>query len=108
MDYKKIMGYGNKKKVAKETPKPKVNEVLESIKEEFGELNETIPAFAREWTQLDKACNVLYKAVYNLEKAVAKQDRKSAKDIGGLFKYTKNNIKKFKELVSKEILGKLQ
>ena len=32
MNYKKLMGYSEKKK----TPKPKVNEVLNSIKEEFG------------------------------------------------------------------------
>ena len=36
MDYKKMMGYGDKK----EKPKPKVNEVLESVKEEFGYVNE--------------------------------------------------------------------
>ena len=36
MDYKKIIGYGKKKKVKKEQTKPKVNQVLESIKEEFG------------------------------------------------------------------------
>ena len=32
MDYKKMMGYEEKKK----TSKPKVNKVMESIKEEFG------------------------------------------------------------------------
>ena len=32
MNYKKLMGYSEKKK----TPKPKVNKVLNSIKEEFG------------------------------------------------------------------------
>ena len=36
MDYKKLMGYGDTKKVSK----PKVNEVLNSIKEEFGYVNE--------------------------------------------------------------------
>ena len=35
MDYKKLMGYGDKKKVTKKQSKPKVNKVLESIKEEF-------------------------------------------------------------------------
>ena len=35
MDYKKLMGYGEKKKVVKKQPKPKVNKVLESIKDEF-------------------------------------------------------------------------
>ena len=36
MDYKKMMGYGDKKKVTKKESKPKVNKVLESIKSEFG------------------------------------------------------------------------
>ena len=35
MDYKSLMGYGKKKKVTKQQSKPKVNEVLNSIKEEF-------------------------------------------------------------------------
>ena len=35
MDYKTLMGYGNKKKVVKEQPKPKVNKILESVKEEL-------------------------------------------------------------------------
>ena len=35
MDYKKMMGYGDKKKVTKKQSKPKVNKVLESIKNEF-------------------------------------------------------------------------
>ena len=36
MNYKKLMGYGSKKKVTKKESKPKVNKVLESIKSEFG------------------------------------------------------------------------
>ena len=43
MDYKKMMGYGDKKKVTKKQSKPKVNQVLENIKEEFN-INEG-PAF---------------------------------------------------------------
>ena len=39
MDYKSLMGYGDKKKVTKKQSKPKVNEVLENIKDEFN-LNE--------------------------------------------------------------------
>ena len=71
-------------------------------------IDETIPAVAKEWKNLEKACDVLEKAVYKLTKAVDKQDRKGAKDLGGLWKYTYKNIEKFKELVSKEILSKLQ
>jgi hypothetical protein len=40
MDYKKMMGYSDKKKVTKKQSKPKVNKILESVKEEFGYVNE--------------------------------------------------------------------
>ena len=36
MKYKDIIGYSKSKKTVKTEPKPKVNEVLESIKDEFG------------------------------------------------------------------------
>ena len=109
MDYKKMMGYGKIKK----QPKPKVNKVLESIKSEFGfkneeKLNETLPAFPKEWKMLEKACYDLEKAVKILEKSVSRQDKSGSRTISGLWKYTFNNIKKFKDLVSKEVLSKLQ
>ena len=37
MDYKSMMGYGKKKKVIKEQPKPRVNKVLKGIKKELNE-----------------------------------------------------------------------
>ena len=40
-DYKKMMGY-NDKKVSKKKSKPKVNEVINSIKKEFDNLNESV------------------------------------------------------------------
>ena len=36
-DYKKMMGYGDKKKVAKKQSKPKKNQILEDIKSELNE-----------------------------------------------------------------------
>ena len=36
MNYKKLMGYDEKKKIVKKKSTPKTNKVLESIKEEFG------------------------------------------------------------------------
>tara|TARA_Y100000310_G_C20027385_1_gene510223 strand:+ start:59 stop:391 length:333 start_codon:yes stop_codon:yes gene_type:complete len=36
MDYKSLMGFGNKKKISNKKPEPKVNKILKSIKEEFG------------------------------------------------------------------------
>ena len=41
MDYKKLMGYGDKKKVTKKQSKSKVNEVLQNIKEELNEWNDS-------------------------------------------------------------------
>ena len=41
MDYKKMMGYGNKKKVTNKQSKPKVNKVLESVKKDLNEWNDT-------------------------------------------------------------------
>jgi predicted DNA-binding protein len=41
VDYKKMMGYGDKKKVTKKQSKPKKNQVLEGIKKELNEWNDT-------------------------------------------------------------------
>ena len=130
MKYKDIMGYSKKKKpdtkkIVKEEPRPSITDLL---KEEFGDIelgkvytakdkppfkteqtiNETLPALGREWSKLDKACKILYKAVDDLAKGAGRVDKKHAKEILGLWKYTSSNIKKFKELVSKEVLSKLQ
>jgi len=37
MDYKSLMGYGKKKKVVKEQPKPKKRSVLDGVKQELSE-----------------------------------------------------------------------
>tara|TARA_Y100000593_G_scaffold92835_1_gene185728 strand:+ start:424 stop:1065 length:642 start_codon:yes stop_codon:yes gene_type:complete len=73
-----------------------------------GKLNETLPAMAREWKGLEKACYDLEKAVKTLEKSVSRRDRKGAKTISGLWRYVEGPIKKFKKLLSKEVLDKLQ
>ena len=80
--------------------------MAKNITEKSGKdfVNETIPAFPREWKNLDKACDNLYKAVYSLEKAVAKKDRKSAKEIKGLFKYTEKNIKLGNEFANQPVV----
>ena len=40
MDYKSLMGFGNKKKVIKKESKPKKNQVLEGVKKELNEWND--------------------------------------------------------------------
>ena len=71
-------------------------------------INETIPAFARQWKNMTKACDILEKSVNDLSKSVNKVDKASAKTINGLWKSTYNDLKKFKEILSKQVLDKLQ
>ena len=71
-------------------------------------INETLPAFPKEWKNLEKACDDVYKATEALAKAVGKVDRKHEREVKGLGKYVTSHLKKFKELLSKEVLNKLQ
>ena len=71
-------------------------------------INETVPTLAKEWTSVEKACDILYKSIDDLSKSAGKLDRGAAKEIAGLWKYTENSIKKFKQLVSDEVLSDLQ
>ena len=70
MDYKKMMGY-------KEQTKPKVNKVLESIKEEFGYVNEG-PAYeyAKSTKNIEKSWKNTHKAVMGLVKELQKKGLK--------------------------------
>ena len=123
MNYKKMMGYDDKPK-----PKTKKPSLTENLMKEFGELekgrvytdkdlppfkteqkiNETIPAFAKQWKNMEKAEKVYQKAVMDLSKAVSKVDRNHGKTISGLWSYVGSPMKKFKDLLSKEVLDKLQ
>ena len=73
MDYKKMMGYGDKKKVTKKQSKPKVNEVLQNIKEEFN-LNEG-PAFEykKHAKNIDKSLKGLQKSYLDLYDSLRKK-----------------------------------
>jgi len=113
MDYKKVMGYSKelKKKVVKEITKPRVNEVINSIKEEFGyknKINETLPALGREYDNYSKARKLYLKSVIDLEKAAGKVDRTFGKQIQSVWKKTiSNNMKKFDDALN-DVLSKLQ
>ena len=59
MDYKSLMGYGKEKEKVVEKPttsEPKVNKVLESVKEEFGLVNEVgaAPLYKKHIKLIDK------------------------------------------------------
>ena len=73
MDYKKMMGYGDKKKVTKKQSKPKQNKVLESIKDEFN-LNEG-PAFEykKHAKNIDKSLKVLQKSYLDFYEVLRKK-----------------------------------
>ena len=70
MDYKKLMGYSDKKKVSK----LKKNKVLESVKEEFGYVKEG-PAYdyGKSLKAIEKAENLQAKAVNNFVKLLKKK-----------------------------------
>ena len=71
-------------------------------------VNETIPAAAREWKNLEKAEQIYTKAVLDLGKVVGKQDQKAGREVVGLYRTLSASMKKFKELLSREILDKIQ
>ena len=99
MDYKKMMGYGDKKKVTKKQSKPKVNEVLQNIKEEFN-LNEG-PAFEykKHAKNIDKSLKELQKSYLDLYDSLRKKGlNREASDF--LDNYKKNIVdftKKYKK-----------
>ena len=73
MDYKSLMGYGDKKKVTKKESKPKVNEVLENIKDEFN-LNEG-PAYEykKHSKKIDKSLKDLQKNYLDFYESLRKK-----------------------------------
>ena len=71
-------------------------------------INETLPAFPKEWKNLEQAEINYLKAINTLSKAVGKVDRKHEREVAGLGKYVSSHLKKFKDLLEKEVLNKLQ
>ena len=129
MDYKKMMRYGGKpeNKKIKKIKKPTLTENLMKEFDKFDlemgkvytdknlppfkteqKINETIPAFSKQWKTMQKAEKLYEKSVMDLSKAVSKVDKTHSKTIGGLWKDISNSLKQFKDLLSKEVLDKLQ
>ena len=79
MDYKSLMGYGKKKKVTKKPSKPKVNKVLESIKEEFGLIKEVGAGaeYMPHVKKIEKSYRQYWDGVKDLEKIMIKKGLKS-------------------------------
>ena len=103
MNYKKIMGYGKKNKVTKKKLKPKVNKIVENIKNEFN-LNEG-PAFEykKHVKNIDKSLKGLQKSYLDLYDSLRKKGlNREASDF--LDNYKKNIVdftKKYKKAFRK-------
>ena len=100
MNYKKLMGYDEKKKI----PKPKVNEVLNSIKDEFGYKKDSInegPSYEykKHSKKIDKSLKELQKSYLEFYETLRKKGLDdSAADF--LDNYKKNVVgftKKYKK-----------
>jgi len=101
MDYKKLMGYSDKKKVSK----LKKNKVLESVKEEFGYVKEG-PAYdyGKSLKAIEKAENLQAKAVNNFVKILKKKGfPKEATNVASMYMV---QMRKFDEYM-KELADKL-
>ena len=105
MDYKKMMGYEEKKK----TSKPKVNKVMESIKEEFGykdTLKEvgSAPQYKKFVKSIDKERDKVGRETLKFVDLLRKKGLTDAAD--DLLDSYKNNIIKF-GLEVKKIMRKI-
>ena len=105
MNYKKLMGYSEKKK----TPKPKVNEVLNSIKEEFG-YDDTLkevgsaPQYKKFVKSIDKERDKVGRETLKFVDLLRKKGLNDAAD--DLLDSYKNNVIKF-GLEVKKIMRKI-
>tara|TARA_A100001037_G_C14537868_1_gene366001 strand:- start:96 stop:428 length:333 start_codon:yes stop_codon:yes gene_type:complete len=109
MDYKSLMGYGDKKKVTKKESKPKVNEVLNSIKEEFGykeDIKEigAAPQYKKFVKSIDKERDKVGRETLKFVDLLRKKGLTDAAD--DLLDSYKNNVIKF-GLEVKKIIKKL-
>ena len=105
MDYKSLMGYGDKKKKSK----PKQNKVMESIKEEFGykeDLKEVgaAPQYKKFVKSIDKERNKVGKQTLQFVDLLRKKGLTDAAD--DLLDSYKNNVIKF-GLEVKKIMRKI-
>ena len=105
MDYKSLMGYGNKKKKSK----PKQNKVVESIKEEFGykeDLKEVgaAPQYKKFVKSIDKERDKVGRETLKFVDLLRKKGLNDAAD--DLLDSYKNNVIKF-GLEVKKIMRKI-
>ena len=105
MKYRDILGYSDPKKAIKKESKPKVNEVIESIKDEFGYLTEVgaAPLYRKHIKNIDKQRDQVGREVLKFYELLRKKGLDDAADT--LLDNYKNCIvgfgKELKKLVRK-------
>jgi chemotaxis regulatin CheY-phosphate phosphatase CheZ len=111
MDYKSLMGYGKKKKLTKKKSKSEVNNVLESVKEEFGykeDLKEVgMASDIKKYTiAIDKDMINLANSVNSLKELLIKNGaKKEALELGSIFV---TNVGKFRKFIKIKFLRMLK
>ena len=107
MDYKSLMGYGDKKKVTKKESKPKQNKILESVKKEFGPLNEwtdkTFNNAPKRWSSSDEGLTEYEKE--RISEGPAFEYKKHAKNIDKSLQGLQKSYLDFYELLRKKGLN---
>ena len=98
----------DKKQQKLDSAKQHLDDVQQDLDDNLQKMNETLPAFAKQWKCLEKAEKIYTKAVLDLGKVVGKQDQKAGREVVGLYRTLSASMKKFKELLSREILDKIQ
>ena len=91
MNYKDIIGYNKSKKITKKESKPKVNKVLENIKEEFGLVKEVGagPEYKSHIMKISKLYNDYWDAVKDFTDLLHdKGVKKEANDLHKMFMKT--------------------
>ena len=105
MDYKKLMGYGDKKEVTKKVSKPKKNRVLEGIKKDLNEWNDrTFKNAPKRWSgAMDKGLTEHEK---QLQEGPSYEYKKDIKNIDKSYKLHGKSVLDFYEKLRKKGLDK--
>ena len=106
-DYKKMMGFIDKK-TSKKDSKPKVNEVLNSVKKEFGDLNESLTWNNRKFGERLPTMEDYQEAhdKKNMQEGPAYEYKKDLKNIDKSYKLHAKSVLNFYEKLRKKGLDK--
>ena len=105
MDYKKLMGYGDTKKVTKKVSKPKKNRVLEGIKKNLNEWNDrTFKNAPKRWSGASDTG--LTEHEKQLQEGPSYEYKKDIKNIDKSYKLHGKSVLDFYEKLRKKGLDK--